>query len=129
MFRSFFDSAVACQSAFAFVDNATGRIVGSSRYNAYDPTLSEIEIGWTFLTRAYWGGSHNAEVKGLMLGHAFTFVDTVVFWVGETNRRSQRAMGKIGGVRREGLFTRTIRGVEDRAVVFEIQKEQGEKRP
>src|SRR5688500_16522115 len=54
VFRGFFDSAVVSQSAFAFVDNATGGIVGSSRYNAYDPTLREIEIGWTFLTCPYW---------------------------------------------------------------------------
>ena len=129
VFRGFFDSAVASQSAFAFVDNATGSIVGSSRYNAYDPTVREIEIGWTFLTRPYWGGSHNAEVKGLMLGHAFTFVETVVFWVGETNWRSQRAMEKIGGVRREGLFTRTMGGVARQAVVFEIRKGRRGGRP
>ena len=104
VFRAFFDGALGSRSAFAFVDRESGKIIGSSRYHGYDPQLSEIEIGWTFLARAYWGGSYNAEVKKLMLDHAFTFVDTVVFWVGETNWRSQRAMEKIGGVRREGLY-------------------------
>ena len=37
-----------------------------------------------------------------MLDHAFTFVDTVIFWVGDANWRSQGAMTKIGGIRREG---------------------------
>jgi len=55
-----------------------------------------------------------------MLDHAFTFVDTVVFWVGQENWRSQRAMEKIGGVRRDGLaFRPSAAGAH---VVFEITK-------
>jgi RimJ/RimL family protein N-acetyltransferase len=38
-------------------------------------------------------------MKELMLRHAFTFVDRVVFLVGPENLRSQRAVEKIGGVR------------------------------
>src|SRR5262245_42371810 len=104
VFRAFFEGALACKSAFALVDRGSDTVIGSSRYHGHDPLKREIEIGWTFLARAYWGGGYNAEVKRLMLDHAFTFVDTVVFWVGETNWRSQRAMEKIGGVRRAGLF-------------------------
>jgi hypothetical protein len=33
-----------------------------------------------------------------MLEHAFKFVDTVVFWVGETNVHSQHAVEKVGDV-------------------------------
>jgi len=56
-----------------------------------------------------------------MLDHAFTFVDTVIFWVGEKNWRSQGAMTKIGGVLREGVLTRELSG-NDPYVVFEITK-------
>lgn len=59
----------------------------------------KVEIGWTFLARAYWGGVYNGEMKRLMLRHAFRFVDGVVFLVGKQNVRSQRAVEKIGGVR------------------------------
>ena len=120
VFRKFFDGAIASGSGFAFVERESGKIIGSSRYHAYNPALSEIEIGWTFLARAYWGGSYNREVKRLMLEHAFKFVDTVAFWVGDTNWRSQAAMEKIGGVRRPGPHTRP----PDHAphVVFEIRK-------
>jgi hypothetical protein len=41
--------------------------------------------------------------RNRIIEHAFNFVDTVVFGVGESNRRSQRAMEKIGGLRRPGL--------------------------
>jgi RimJ/RimL family protein N-acetyltransferase len=120
-FRKFFDGAVASKMGFVFVDRATGRLIGSSRYYGHEPKRSEIEIGWTFIVRSHWGGAANREVKRLMLDHAFSLVDTVVFWVGEENWRSQGAMTKIGGVKREGLLTRKLSG--DRPhFIFEITK-------
>jgi N-acetyltransferase len=124
-FRRYFDSAVESKMAFVFVDRATGRLIGSSRYYGYEPELSEIEIGWTFIVRKYWGGPTNREVKRLMLDHAFGFVDTVIFWVGENNWRSQGAMTKIGGVKREGLFTRELSGATPH-FIFEIGKRRYE---
>jgi RimJ/RimL family protein N-acetyltransferase len=122
-FRKYFDDAVASKMAFVFVDRSTGRLIGSSRYYGYEPERSEIEIGWTFIVRSHWGGATNREVKQLMLDHAFTFVDTVIFWVGETNWRSQGAMTKIGGVKREGLFTRELSGTTP-YLIFEIGKDR-----
>jgi N-acetyltransferase len=118
-FRQYFDSAVASNMAFVFVDRSTGQLIGSSRYYGYDRERSEVEIGWTFITRSHWGSKTNREVKRLMLDHAFTFVDTVIFWVGEKNWRSQGAMKKIGGVLRGGLFTRKLSGATP-YIIFEI---------
>ncbi len=81
-----------------------------------------MEIGWTFLARDYWGGSYNFEIKQLMLDHAFLFVDTVVFWVGEDNMRSRRATEKIGGVLRDGIHYKDISG-DSPYVVYELQKD------
>lgn len=120
VFRKYFDGALASGSAFAFVNKDSGEIIGSSRFYGHDAVASEIEIGWTFLAREYWGGSWNAEIKQLMLAHAFTFVDTVVFWVGETNIRSRRAMEKIGGVLRPGVHHREVAG-EAPYVVYEVK--------
>jgi len=122
-FRAFFDTAIASGFAFTIIHQASGKVMGSSRYHGYDADAGEIEIGWSFLSCEYWGGSYNLEVKRLLLAHAFTFVEKVVFWVGDTNYRSQRAMEKIGGVRREGIQTRVIGGAETRNVVFEISRE------
>ncbi|MES2936049.1 MAG: GNAT family N-acetyltransferase [Pseudomonadota bacterium] len=128
VFREFFDGALASGSAFTIVDHASGTIMGSSRYHGLDPVAREIEIGWTFLGVDYWGGSYNREVKALMLEHAFRFVDTVVFWVGETNFRSQHAMRKIGGVPREGLNPRVLNGVSYRHLVYAITRDTFEAR-
>jgi len=96
VFQRFFDGAIDSKGAFAIVERKSGRIIGSSRYCNLNPVAREVEIGWTFLERPFWGGSYNRELKSLMLDHAFRFVDRVLFVVGEKNLRSQRALAKIG---------------------------------
>jgi RimJ/RimL family protein N-acetyltransferase len=98
VFRKFFSDALESGGALIALNRADGRPIGSSRYHGYDPETSEVEIGWSFLARAYWGGRYNGEMKRLMLQHAFRFVDNVVFLIGEENHRSRRAVEKIGAV-------------------------------
>ena len=98
VFRLFFRDAMQSGGAFVIIDRKTEQIIGSTRFYGYDPKQSEIEIGWTFLARKYWGGRYNAEMKRLLLNHAFRFVENVVFFVGENNVRSQKALEKIGAV-------------------------------
>lgn len=105
VFAIFFKEALESGGAFAVVDRTNQRIIGSTRFYGYDPEKSEIEIGWTFLARKYWGGRYNREMKELLLVHAFKFVERVVFFVGEDNVRSQKAMEKIGAIK-EGIVTR-----------------------
>jgi RimJ/RimL family protein N-acetyltransferase len=99
VFRPYFDSLLDSQEAVVVIDRATDEVVGVSRFHGYDPEASEVEIGWTFLARRYWGGTYNRELKNLMLAHAFRFVRTVVFLVGRENVRSQRSVEKLGAVR------------------------------
>src|SRR5882724_9050432 len=97
VFSEFFKEALKSGGAVVVIDRDTQRIIGSSRYHGFDADKREIEIGWTFLARSYWGGKYNGEAKRLMLDHAFQFVDSVVFLIGPTNVRSRRAVEKIGG--------------------------------
>jgi RimJ/RimL family protein N-acetyltransferase len=96
VFQRFFDGAIESKGAFAIIERKSGRIIGSSRYCNLNPAQREVEVGWTFLERTFWGGSHNRELKSLMVDHAFRFVDRVLFVVGEKNLRSQKALEKIG---------------------------------
>ena len=105
-FRVFFKEALESGGAFVIIDRKSRQMIGSTRFYGYDPEKSEIEIGWTFLGRKYWGGRYNAEMKRLLLNHAFKFVETVVFFVGEDNVRSQKAMEKVGAIK-VGTATRT----------------------
>jgi RimJ/RimL family protein N-acetyltransferase len=71
-------------------------VIGTSRYYDLDEANREVAIGYTFLSRAFWGGAANREMKRLMLEHAFGWAEAVWFHVGPQNFRSRRAVEKLG---------------------------------
>jgi len=123
VFGEFFREALETGSAFVVLDRKTGKIIGSSRYSGFDRAQGVVEIGWTFLARAYWGGAYNGELKRLMLDHAFRFVDRVVFGVGVTNLRSQKALEKIGAVRIGRRDKPNEQGNMVESFVYEIRRQ------
>lgn len=96
IFEKFFKGAIDSKGAFLVIDNKTGEVMGSSRYYDYNENKKTIAIGFTFLTRKYWGTVYNIAMKTLMLDHAFKYVKTVIFHIGENNIRSQKAIAKLG---------------------------------
>jgi RimJ/RimL family protein N-acetyltransferase len=97
VFRAFFADALAQGGALVAIDAKTGALIGSSRYQGLlEADRGSVEIGWTFLARAYWGGTLNHAMKRLMLAHALASVAECRFLVGETNIRSRRALEAIG---------------------------------
>jgi RimJ/RimL family protein N-acetyltransferase len=121
VFQEFFREALEGKGALVAVDRATGKIIGSSRY-CWHAAAGELEIGWTFLARSHWGGTYNGEMKRLMLGHAFTFTDRVIFRIGATNLRSRRAVEKIGAVLTDRRATVTLHGKSIEHVVYKMAK-------
>ncbi len=123
VFRLFFDDALANRGALAVIEKTSGEIVGSSRFQGYDPADGgSVEIGWTFLARRLWGTGANAEMKRLMLTHALASVERVVFRVGEDNIISRSAMENIGARLTNAIdFTDTPRGPV-RHVMYEIDR-------
>jgi RimJ/RimL family protein N-acetyltransferase len=76
LFNGWFDQALAnvagrSEFAFATVRREDGAAIGSSRYLSFRPDDLGLEIGWTVVSRAAWGGGANSEAKLLMLEHAF----------------------------------------------------------
>lgn len=99
--RSVFDAeilkpAIASQSTLVVIDSKFNVIIGSSRYYDVDEKKRELAIGFTFLAQTHWGGVFNAEMKDLMLKHAFSWANRVWFHVGIDNIRSQKAIQRIG---------------------------------
>jgi RimJ/RimL family protein N-acetyltransferase len=122
VFRGFFSQALESGGALVAIDPAHGGIIGSSRYDLTRAAPGEMEIGWTFLARRYWGGTMNAVMKRAMIGHALRFVRRVIFVVGENNLRSRRAMEKIGGVLTERIIE-VPGSPQGRHVVYAIDRE------
>lgn len=96
VFENFFKGAIESKGAFIVYDIATGNVVGSSRYYEVDEEHGSVAVGYTFIGRNYWGKGHNASLKKLMLDYAFQFVERIIFHIGATNFRSQKATEKLG---------------------------------
>lgn len=126
VFDRLFDNLLASGGALVILDRANGRVIGTSSYYDLDPPGRSVAIGFTFLMRAYWGGQYNAELKRLMLEHAFTAVDRVWFHVGPNNRRSQLAMEKIGA-RFDHQSEREIGGVRQSFFHYLIERGASER--
>jgi len=118
VFRKFFDAAIDSGGALIVIDARSGDTIGTSRFHAYSREYRSVEIGWTFLTRACWGGACNAELKSLMLSHAFEYIDKVVFKIGAENFRSQEATKKLGALQVDANAAAT----GDKNLVFELDK-------
>jgi RimJ/RimL family protein N-acetyltransferase len=95
VFLTFFEGAIESKGAFLVRDLKTNKIIGSSRFYELEDAGS-VAIGYTFIAREYWGRNYNRALKTLMINHAFKYVNMVVFHIGATNMRSQKAIEKLG---------------------------------
>ncbi|MDR6642147.1 MULTISPECIES: GNAT family N-acetyltransferase [Luteibacter] len=92
-------------SPWAIRENASGEIVGSTRYYDIVNDPSRLAIGYTWYARR-WQRSHvNTASKHLLLSNAFQNVGAVAveFHTDAYNQDSQRAIEKLGA-RREGVL-------------------------
>jgi N-acetyltransferase len=99
VFEPFFAATLASGGGLAVIDHSRAgeEIVGSSRFEPVEQAQRAVEIGWTYLARSHWGGPANSELKGLMINHALAAgIETVHFAVAPENRRSRRAVEKLG---------------------------------
>ena len=101
------------QVPFATVDQATGKVVGSTRFCnverwAWSPgsprlrppgCADAVEIGFTWLHPSSQRSAINTEAKRMMLAHAFEVweVHRVTLKTDERNARSRAAIERIGG--------------------------------
>ena len=123
VFQGFFDGALASDSAFLIFDAQTNNLIGSTRYYDYDEDKKEIAIGYTFLARSHWGGTHNRALKELMINYAFQYVGIIIFHIGGGNIRSQMAVQKLGGKKIAEADGKEPGNVEQMKFTFALNKE------
>ena len=85
---------------FAIIDRRSGRIAGSTSYLDIQRDHRTLEIGWTWLGKAFQRSFVNTECKLLLLGHAFDVLHAmrVQFKTDRRNEPSRRAIERIGGI-------------------------------
>lgn len=90
---------------FAVIHLPTAKAIGMTRYIGIDPANRSLEIGGTWYGVEYQRSGVNSEAKLLLLQHAFETLGCirVQFKTDLSNKRSQRAIERIGAVR-EGVL-------------------------
>jgi RimJ/RimL family protein N-acetyltransferase len=108
--RAYIESALAMREqghrfAFAVVNDATDRVLGSTSYHDIVPAVKRVEIGYTWYAQSVQRTHINTTCKLLMMGHAFdTLGCHVVGWRTDNyNFASQRAIERLGA-RKDGVL-------------------------
>ncbi|HET7793197.1 MAG TPA: GNAT family protein [Rhizobacter sp.] len=91
--------------AFAVIDKASGRVLGSSSYHDIVPAVERLEIGYTWYAQSVQRSHVNTTAKLMLMTHAFeTLGARLVGWRTDNyNFASQRAIERLGA-RRDGVL-------------------------
>ncbi|SFX47572.1 GNAT family N-acetyltransferase [Marinospirillum alkaliphilum] len=91
--------------AFAVLDDASGKVLGSTSYHDVLPAVKRVEIGYTWYARSVQRTHVNTTCKLLLLEHAFDVLGChVVGWRTDNfNFASQRAIERLGA-RKDGVI-------------------------
>lgn len=85
---------------FAIVERSTGRAIGSTRLGHIDLEHRRVEIGWSWLGRAYQRRAFNTEAKLLLLRYAFEVLNCIRVEIraDRLNAPSRAAIERLGAV-------------------------------
>ena len=91
--------------AFAIINKSTGEICGSTSYGNISVFDRRLEIGWTWLGKAFQGSHVNSHAKFALLRYAFESInmERVEIKTDNLNDRAKRAIEKVGFTF-EGVF-------------------------
>lgn len=91
--------------AFAVIDGASGKVLGSSSFHDILPAVKRVEIGYTWYAKSAQRSHVNTTCKLLMMGHAFDALGcrTVGWRTDNFNFASQQAIERLGA-RKDGVI-------------------------
>ena len=94
---------------FAIIHQASGAVIGSTRYGNIDRGNRRVEIGWTWVARAHQRSAANTEAKLLLLTHAFETLGAfrVELKTDALNAQSRAAILRLGA-QEEGILRRHV---------------------
>lgn len=95
---------------FTVVDKASGNVAGATAFGNYSPRDQRIEIGWTWLGKAFQGTGVNQAMKKLMLDYCFgeLKLKRVEIKTDVLNMPARMALLKLGAVEEGILRSHTL---------------------
>lgn len=122
--KAFNDQEAGAALLFAVADNATQKIIGTTRYCNADNLNHRVEIGYTWYAKSYQRTGVNTECKYLLLTHAFETLNSIAveFRTHWHNQASRTAIARLGA-KQDGVLRnhqKNAEGVYRDTVVFSI---------
>jgi RimJ/RimL family protein N-acetyltransferase len=92
------------------IDKRSGELLGSTGFGNYFPRDQRIEIGWTWLGKAFQGTGINTQMKTLMLQYAFEGLEMlrVEFKTDVLNLPARQALLRLGATEEGVLRSHTL---------------------
>ncbi len=83
---------------FVVIEQATNKVIGSTRFCNADPINKRVEIGYTWYAKRYQRSAVNSHCKRLLLQHAFETLDVIAveFRTHWHNQKSRTAIARLG---------------------------------
>jgi N-acetyltransferase len=91
--------------AFAVINDATSKVIGSSSYHDILPAVRRVEIGYTWYAKSTQRSAVNTTAKLMLMTHAFEALqcNTVGWRTDNFNFASQQAIERLGA-RKDGII-------------------------
>ena len=95
---------------FSIIDKTSGKIAGSTAFGNYSVRDQRVEIGWTWLGKAFQGSDINQSMKELMLDFCFDVLKLkrVEIKTDVLNLPARKALLKFGAVEEGVLRSHTL---------------------
>jgi len=101
--KAYIDQAIKERShqqsiPFVIIDNASGKVIGSTRYCSIDSKNKRLEIGYTWYSKSFQRTGVNTECKLLLLAYAFETLGAIAveFKTNWHNIPSRNAIERLG---------------------------------
>jgi RimJ/RimL family protein N-acetyltransferase len=122
--QAFNDQEAGRALLFTVLDNATQKIIGTTRYCNADNLNQRVEIGYTWYAKSYQRTGVNTECKYLLLSHAFETLNAIAveFRTHWHNQASRTAIARLGA-KQDGVLRnhqKNAEGIYRDTVVFSI---------
>ncbi|QEY23773.1 GNAT family N-acetyltransferase [Neisseria animalis] len=104
---AYIQTALSTRTAFAVIDECSGKIVGTTAFYDTDPDVPRLYIGYTWYAQSAQRTRINTSCKILLLDYAFDTLNCqAVGWHTDIlNTASQRAIERLGA-QRDGILRR-----------------------
>ena len=91
--------------AFAVVDVASGKVIGSTSYHDIVPAIARVEIGYTWYAQSYQRTHVNTSCKLMLMTHAFETLQAALVGLRTDNFNfaSQAAIERLGA-KKDGVL-------------------------